>query len=96
MKAILEDWRTAPMEPRLRATLGFLEKMTREPESLGPADVEAVRAAGVSQTALNDAIAVCFTFNVINRVADALGFAVPSDGQLAIQAPLILKRGYKF
>lgn len=95
-QAILEDWRTAPIDERLRATLGFLEKMTLKPEELGPGDVEAVRAAGVSQAALDDAIAACFTFNIFNRVADSLGFDIPSAEVFDSQAKMLLKRGYGF
>jgi len=28
VEAVLRDWRTAPLDPKLRATLGFLEKLT--------------------------------------------------------------------
>jgi hypothetical protein len=35
------DWRTAPVAPQLRATLGLLEKLTLTPEEFGPQDVEA-------------------------------------------------------
>ena len=36
-----------------------------------------MRAAGVSDDALLDAIAVAALFNMIDRIADALGFEVP-------------------
>ena len=63
-RAALDDWRTAPIDERLRATLGFLRKMTLEPEHLGPADAEALRAAGVTDAAIEEAIEVAFLFNV--------------------------------
>src|SRR2546422_7850830 len=31
VEAVLRDWRTAPLDPKLRATLGFLEKLTLAP-----------------------------------------------------------------
>ena len=70
----LDDWRNAGFRPALHATLAYLEKLTLHPASLGPADVAAARAAGVSYEALEDAIHVCALFNLMNRVADALGF----------------------
>jgi len=36
-----------------------------------------LRAAGVDDQAITDVIYVCFLFNVIDRVADALGFDIP-------------------
>ncbi len=92
---MLADWRTAPIDERLRATLGFLAKLTLEPDEIGPADAEAVRAAGVSDEALADAIHVCALFNTIDRIADALSFHVPPAELLERGAPAFLKRGYK-
>src|SRR5712672_3004696 len=64
VEAVLADWRTAPIEPKLRAMLGFLEKLTLEPAEVGPADVVPLRAAGLSDAAIEDAIHACVLFNV--------------------------------
>jgi alkylhydroperoxidase family enzyme len=77
----------------LRATLGLLEKLTLTPEDVGPQDMEAVRATGVSEQAMLDAIYICVAFNLIDRVADALGFEIPET--FARGAASQLKRGYK-
>ncbi len=53
-----------------------------------------MRAAGVSDQALRDAATICALFNMIVRLADSLGWDVPSwDAQLA-RAPGMLERGY--
>jgi hypothetical protein len=39
IKAVLDDYRTAPIGERLCATLSFLEKLTLSPDEVGPADV---------------------------------------------------------
>ncbi len=96
VKAALADWRTAPLSEPLRRMLGFLEKLLREPQSLGPADVAPLREAGISDAAMEDAICVCAAFEVINRIADAMEFHVPTEAQFARAAPIMLKRGYKF
>jgi alkylhydroperoxidase family enzyme len=93
-KAVLEDWRTAPIDEKLRATLGFLEKITLSPEDVGPADADVPRRAGVSDSALIDAVYVCTIFNVIDRISDALDFAIPSADEFNRQARILLKRGY--
>ena len=43
MAAALADWRTAPIDGRLRAALGFLEKLTLTPEAITAADAAAAR-----------------------------------------------------
>ncbi|MGH3001084.1 MAG: hypothetical protein ACRDM1_00175, partial [Gaiellaceae bacterium] len=74
---MIADWRTAPLRPELAATLCFLEKLTLRPEELEPADADAVRAAGVSDAALRDAVTVCALFSMIVRLADSFGWDVP-------------------
>jgi alkylhydroperoxidase family enzyme len=93
-KAVLEDWRTAAIDEKLRATLGFLEKVTLSPDEVGPADADVARDAGVSDAALVDAVYVCTIFNVIDRISDALDFAIPSPEEFNKQAKILLKRGY--
>jgi hypothetical protein len=67
----------------LRATLGFLEKLTLRPEALGAQDAEAVLAAGVREDALIDAIHIAALFTMIVRLADSFGWHVPLDRELA-------------
>jgi alkylhydroperoxidase family enzyme len=96
--AVLADWRRAPIAEGLRATLGFLRKVTLEPDAASPADADAVRAAGVPDDAIEDALAVCFAFNLIARLADAFGLTpisevVGGEALLAHEARF-LARGY--
>jgi alkylhydroperoxidase family enzyme len=77
----------------LRATLGFVEKLTLTPEQVTADDAAQVLAAGVSAPALLDAIYVCALFNLMDRVADALGFEIPVS--FTAGAASQLKRGYK-
>jgi len=93
-QAVVDDWRTAPLRPELAATLVFLEKLTLRPDELESADAEAVYAAGVSQQALRDAAAVCGMFNMIVRLADSLGWDVPTWDRLQQRAPAMLEGGY--
>jgi len=68
--------------------------MTLAPDELDAGDRAAVNAAGVSDEALIDAIHVCALFNMIVRLADSLGWDVPSPDALAARAPVLLERGY--
>lgn len=82
VKAVLDDWSTAPVAPKLKATLGFLKVLTLEPAAVGSDHVAPLRAAGVSDAAIEDAVYICAVFNVLDRIADALGFEVPPASYL--------------
>jgi alkylhydroperoxidase family enzyme len=92
---VVADWRSAPLRPELAATLVFLEKLTLRPDQLEPADAAAARAAGVSDQALRDAATVCALFNMIVRLADSLGWDVPTWERLMARAPAMLEGGYR-
>ena len=83
------------MRPELAATLVFLEKLTLRPDQLEPADAAAARAAGVSDQALRDAATVCALFSMIVRLADSLGWDVPTWERLMARAPAMLEGGYR-
>jgi alkylhydroperoxidase family enzyme len=92
--AVVADWRTAPLGPELRATLVFLEQLTLRPDELTKADAERAYAAGVSKRALQDAATICALFCMITRLADSLGWDVPTPDRLAARAPAMLEGGY--
>jgi alkylhydroperoxidase family enzyme len=82
------------VEESLRATLGFLEKLTLRPDELRAEDADAVLAAGVREDALIDAIHVAALFNMIVRLADSFGWHVPSDREFAARAEASLGSSY--
>jgi alkylhydroperoxidase family enzyme len=90
---VLADVATANIDDKLRATLVFLGKVTRS--TVTADDVRTLRAAGVSRAQIDDALAVCFVFNVIDRLADTFEFHVPEAAALEVSAKHLLKRGYK-
>lgn len=92
--AVLEDHTTAPLSEGLKETLTLVQKLTLEPAAVGAADVQRVRAAGVSEEAIEDALQVMAAFNLINRLADSLGFDLMTPSGYAQSARMLLKRGY--
>jgi uncharacterized peroxidase-related enzyme len=90
----LSNLGTANLGEPLRATLFLLEKLTRE-QTIDSEDIKAVLAAGASIEQIEDALSVCFSFNVIGRLADAFGFAVPSPEAFKSGAKYLLSRGYR-
>ena len=82
------------MDEPLRATLGFLEKLTLRPDELRAQDAEDVLAAGVREDALIDAIHIAALFNMIVRLADSFDWYVPLDRELAAGAERRLGSSY--
>jgi AhpD family alkylhydroperoxidase len=93
VSALLSDLDTAAIEEPLRATLLMLGKLTRE-HVVNTDDVRAVLAAGASRQQIEDALAVCFSFNVIGRLADAFG-VLPGPKAFEAGAKYLLARGYR-
>jgi alkylhydroperoxidase family enzyme len=91
---VLEDYERAPIDEKLRATLRFLEKLTLTPEALTADDARRVLALGVSKAALADAIHVASVFNVFDRLADSMGWQVPSAAAFDVGAKRLISRGY--
>lgn len=89
---MLVDVDAASIEEPLRATLKLLRKLTME-HAVSPDDIRPVLALGVTKEQLADAFAVCFAFNVIDRLADTFEFFVPES--FAFSAKILLGRGYK-
>lgn len=94
VSAALADLDTAPIEEPLRVTLRMWRKLTRE-HAVDADDMRAVLAAGVSRQQIEDALAVCFTFNTVDRLSRTFGFVVPSPEAFTAGAKFLLARGYR-
>lgn len=94
VSAALADPEMVAIEEPLRATLRLLGKLTRE-HVVDVDDMHAVLAAGASREQIEDALAVCFAFNTMDRLADAFGFFVPCPKAFEAAATFLLARGYR-
>ena len=92
--AALSDLDTADLAEPLRATLRMLGKLTRA-QTVSADDMRAVLVAGASRQQIEDALAVCFSFNVIGHLADAFSFAIPGPEAFEAGAKYLLARGYR-
>jgi uncharacterized peroxidase-related enzyme len=68
-----EDYTRATLKAVDRAILDYAVKLTRTPAQVTPADVEALREAGLRDRAILDVAQVTAYFNYVNRLADGLG-----------------------
>ena len=92
---MLEDYRTAPIDEKLRAMLGLLETFTLHPEQLNASGVRVVLDTGVTREAIRDAFYVAFLFNTYDRLADTLGWQLPDKRYYKKAGQFLLKKGYK-
>ena len=95
IEAVLTDWRTAPVNPALRATLGFLETLALRPAEVAAEAVLQMRQAGVSEEGIEEAIVICALFSIADRLADTFNYEPPDPGMMEKAGEQMLIRGYK-
>jgi uncharacterized peroxidase-related enzyme len=69
----MHDYREADLSPRERALCDFAVKLTHLAAEVDERDIDALRAQGLSDTDVSDAIQVIGYFNYVTRVADGVG-----------------------
>ena len=95
VSAALADLDGAKLDPKLRMTLELLRKVTREHAAVTVDDMRRMLDAGVTRAQIEEALAVCFAFNFITRLADAFEFDIPPQSGFDNGAKMLLKRGYQ-
>jgi AhpD family alkylhydroperoxidase len=83
------------MRREVAAVLPLLEKVTRTPDQVASSDVDAVRAAGVPDEGIVDALHVNLIFNIMNRLANAFDFSWDSDQHVRAGAQVIHRISYR-
>jgi len=79
VERIVHDYRQADLTSVDRALCDFAAKLTETPQRMTANDVAQLRAAGLDDLAISDAVQVIAYFNYINRVADGLGVDLEPD-----------------
>jgi uncharacterized peroxidase-related enzyme len=73
VRALQEDYTTAPLTEQERVMVDYVVKLTKDATRVSPADHDALRAVGFDDTGILQITLIASWFNYINRVADALG-----------------------
>lgn len=79
VEGVQRGWRKAGLAARETALATFAEQLTRAPGAMRAADLDPLRAQGLDDRAIHDAVQVVGYFNYINRVADGLGLELEPD-----------------
>jgi len=77
VKALEEDYKTAPISRQDRVMLDYVVQVTKDATRISPADHERLRAVGFDDKGILQITLIASWFNYINRVADALGVGRP-------------------
>ncbi len=77
VKALEEDYKTAPISEQDRVMLDYVVQITKDATRISPADHERLRAVGFDDKGILQITLIASWFNYINRVADALGVGRP-------------------
>ena len=73
VKALEEDYKTAPISEQDRVMLDYVVQITKDATRISPADHERLRSVGFDDKGILQITLIASWFNYINRVADALG-----------------------
>jgi uncharacterized peroxidase-related enzyme len=73
VKALQEDYQTAPISDQERTMLDYVVQVTRDATRISARDHERLRTAGFDDQGILQITLIASWFNYINRVADALG-----------------------
>ncbi len=71
--AIRDDWRSAPVDAKRQAMLGWAVKLTHTPGEMTETDLVSLRSAGFSDRDILDIAEVVGYYAYVNRLADGLG-----------------------
>jgi uncharacterized peroxidase-related enzyme len=70
---VVSDWRSASLTPSDMALCEFAVKLSTSQDEINRDDLVALRATGLSDRAIHDAVQVIALFNYYSRIADGLG-----------------------
>ena len=95
MQAVLDDYRTSPLDDRGKALFAFIDKMNAQSNSIRQADIDGVKAAGWTDEAIYDAITVCALFRFYNAWIDASGVHDMPAAAYAMSGKRLATQGYR-
>lgn len=81
--SLKRDWRSSRLTERQRALLEYAVKLTLEPWAMTAADLDPMRAAGLTDADILAANQVTGYYAYVNRLADGLGVELEAyaDGE---------------
>lgn len=94
VQKLMADIDTAPIDGKWKPLLKFIRKLTLAPTDVNQADADAVFAAGWSEKAMHDAIAVTARMTFMTRIIHGHGFTPMTPERAKASAEHRAKVGY--
>ena len=91
----IERWREGGFGPRITAAFALLEGVNAPTDDPPVEAVRAAREAGLTNDEIRDALHVQFVFNVVNRLANALGFGWAGEADRVAGIRVLHRIGYR-
>ena len=85
----MHDYRQAELSSRERALCDFAVKLTHLAAEVDQSDIDVLRAQGLDDAAISDAIQVVGYFNYVTRVADGIGIDDEPEWEPRGQTPRV-------
>lgn len=79
VKAVWDDYKTAPVSEKLKTLLHIAGKVQQSGRLVTEDDISRARAAGASDMDIHDTVLISATFCMFNRYVDGLGATTPHD-----------------
>ncbi len=76
---VKQDYAQAPISPKIKALLVIAASVQQGGKGVTPAQVDAARAAGATDTEIHDAVLIAAAFCMFNRYVDGLGTWAPDN-----------------
>ncbi len=96
MRDVLQKNSDPGCQTKLHAFRDFAAKVTLSPESIKSDDTVPLQTAKITDNAIVDGMLIVAGFNLINRVASALHFKIPSSSEMLPSAWFLRVFGYRF
>lgn len=95
VRAVCEDYRSAPIGEKLRALLGIAAQVQKSGRAVTVEAVEAARSEGASDQEIHDTVLIAAAFCMFNRYVDGLATVLPPDpAAYDVMAERIVAEGY--
>ncbi|MGH7744240.1 MAG: carboxymuconolactone decarboxylase family protein [Candidatus Dormibacteria bacterium] len=85
VKRLKTDPINAPLGPQDKSMINFALKVTREPHSVKPEDIQELNHRGFSEEQVVDIVLITCLFNFMDRLADGLGVELAPEMQRLVE-----------
>jgi uncharacterized peroxidase-related enzyme len=76
---VLDDYKSAPINDKLKALLNIAGKVQKNGKEVLITDVEEARKHGANDREIHDTVLIAATFSMFNRYVDGLASLTPTD-----------------